>query len=211
MDPLLSTPSAAWNDVIAINMHSVFFCCKAVLPIMIMQAQGKGSIINISSVAGSKGGEDAHAYAVSKAGMNSITRSMAKTYFKDGVISNSVAPGWCVASAMPTTVCMLALTLPPLRLGWTRPWSNSTGTTPARRPTRRAPRSKSRRWLCFWPLMRPLGSMALSSRAMAVLLPDLATTPHWRLSRSEGGGGGVAEVWISKKLQFKHLHTHSDP
>jgi NAD(P)-dependent dehydrogenase (short-subunit alcohol dehydrogenase family) len=36
----------------------------------------------VGSAAGSKGGKDAHAYAVSKAGMNSITKSMAKTYFE---------------------------------------------------------------------------------------------------------------------------------
>ena len=66
MDPLLTTPSELWNDVLDINMNSVYFFAKYAIPQML--SSGGGSIVNVSSVAGMRGGTDAHAYAVSKAG-----------------------------------------------------------------------------------------------------------------------------------------------
>ena len=67
MDPLLSTPTELWNDVLDINMNSVYFFAKYAIPEM-LSSGGGGSIVNVSSVAGMRGGTDAHAYAVSKAG-----------------------------------------------------------------------------------------------------------------------------------------------
>lgn len=94
MDALLTTPTELWMDVLDINLHSVYFFCKYAIPAMIGCGTA-GSIVNVSSAAGGKGSTDAHAYAVSKAGMNSVTKSMAKTYFEPhGIRSNVVAPGW---------------------------------------------------------------------------------------------------------------------
>jgi NAD(P)-dependent dehydrogenase (short-subunit alcohol dehydrogenase family) len=81
MDPLLTTPTPLWKDVIDINLTSVYLFSKYAIPAMI-ESGARGAIVNVGSAAGSKGGTDAHAYAVSKAGMNSITKSMAKTYFE---------------------------------------------------------------------------------------------------------------------------------
>ena len=67
MDPLLPTPTELWNDVLDINMNSVYFFAKYAIPEM-LSSGGGGSIVNVSSVAGMRGGTDAHAYAVSKAG-----------------------------------------------------------------------------------------------------------------------------------------------
>jgi NAD(P)-dependent dehydrogenase (short-subunit alcohol dehydrogenase family) len=94
MDPLVTTPTPLWRDVLDINLNSVYFFSKHAIPAMI-NCGARGAIVNVSSAAGSKGGSDAHAYGVSKAGMNSITKSVAKTYFEPhGIRCNCVAPGW---------------------------------------------------------------------------------------------------------------------
>ncbi|MEM9176781.1 MAG: SDR family NAD(P)-dependent oxidoreductase [Myxococcota bacterium] len=80
----------AWDRILDVNLKSVVFPCKAVLPVM--RAQGSGSIINVSSIAAvcSTG---IVAYKTSKAGMNAYTQSLAIGNAKHGVRANVIMPG----------------------------------------------------------------------------------------------------------------------
>jgi 3-oxoacyl-[acyl-carrier protein] reductase len=81
-----------WNNVIAVNLTSVFNCTKSA--IKYMQKQKSGKIINISSVSGQIGNIGQANYSASKAGVISFTKTVAKEYAKDGIIVNAVAPGF---------------------------------------------------------------------------------------------------------------------
>lgn len=81
-----------WKRVIAVNLTGVFNCTKAVLPTM--KAQGRGSIINVSSVVGSSGVFGASNYAASKAGVEGFTRSAALEVARLGITVNALALGY---------------------------------------------------------------------------------------------------------------------
>ena len=81
-----------WNRVMDVNLKSVFLCSKAVLPIM--KRQGRGRIINMTSVAARNGGgPGSAAYASAKGGVSTLTRAMAKELVSDNILVNGVAPG----------------------------------------------------------------------------------------------------------------------
>ena len=81
-----------WDRVMDVNLKSVFLCSQAVLPLM--QRQGKGRIINVTSVAARNGGGiGSAAYATSKGGVSTLTRAMAKELISEGILVNGVAPG----------------------------------------------------------------------------------------------------------------------
>ena len=77
-----------WDAVMAVNLRGPFVTCKYALPIMVKQ--GKGVIINMSSQAGFGGGT---AYASSKAGLNALTRGIARQHANDGIRAVTIAPG----------------------------------------------------------------------------------------------------------------------
>lgn len=58
-----------------------------------VERRGGGSILNVSSVGGTRGMTDAHAYAAAKAGVINLTRSIARTYGPRGIRCNCFAPG----------------------------------------------------------------------------------------------------------------------
>jgi 3-oxoacyl-[acyl-carrier protein] reductase len=81
-----------WERVMAVNLKSVFLCSKAVLPMM--ERQGRGRIINMTSVAARNGGgPGSAAYATAKGGVSTLTRAMAKELVSEGILVNGVAPG----------------------------------------------------------------------------------------------------------------------
>jgi NAD(P)-dependent dehydrogenase (short-subunit alcohol dehydrogenase family) len=81
-----------WERVINTNLKSQYLMCKAVLPQMIKQ--GKGAILNISSVAAVRFRPGAHfVYSVSKAGVNALTQSVAIEYAEKGIRANAIMPG----------------------------------------------------------------------------------------------------------------------
>jgi 3-oxoacyl-[acyl-carrier protein] reductase len=81
-----------WDRVMAVNLKSVYLCSQAVLPMM--RRQGKGKIINLTSVAARTGGAPGSvAYATAKGGVSTLTRAMAKELVGEGILVNGVAPG----------------------------------------------------------------------------------------------------------------------
>jgi 2-dehydro-3-deoxy-L-rhamnonate dehydrogenase (NAD+) len=79
-----------WRRVMAINLDGQFHCCKAIVPGMI--AQNYGRIVNIASVAGKEGNPNAPAYSASKAGVISLTKSLAKETANKDISVNCITP-----------------------------------------------------------------------------------------------------------------------
>ena len=81
-----------WNNVIETNLKGTFLGCKYVSKIMVKQKYGK--IINISSIVGQVGNKGQTNYVASKAGIDGITKSLAKELGSRGININSIAPGY---------------------------------------------------------------------------------------------------------------------
>jgi len=81
---------ASWNDMIRVNLTSVFLMTQAVLPGM--HARKWGRIINLSSVAAQAGSLLAVHYSAAKAGVIAATKSYARMLAKEGVTVNAISP-----------------------------------------------------------------------------------------------------------------------
>jgi NAD(P)-dependent dehydrogenase (short-subunit alcohol dehydrogenase family) len=90
--PPLEVTEDQWDTVLGVNARAVFFCAQAVLPAMI--AAHRGVIINVASMAGKVASPSGLVYAVSKAAVISLTRSLAAAHASDGVRVNCVCPGF---------------------------------------------------------------------------------------------------------------------
>jgi len=80
-----------WDEMINTNLKSAFYCTQMVLPGMVNKK--KGCIINISSIWGQVGASCEAVYAVSKAGIDAMTKSLAKELGPSNIRVNSIAPG----------------------------------------------------------------------------------------------------------------------
>lgn len=116
-------PEAEWDDVMAVNLRGVFFGCRVAG--RHMRDRKSGRIINLSSLAGQRGGVVAGAhYSASKAGILVVTKCFALELAASGVTVNTIAPA---AIEGPMTVVMpadkvqaMAKTIPVGRLGHDR-------------------------------------------------------------------------------------------
>ena len=81
-----------WNQIISTNLYSAFCMTQEVLPTMIHNKSG--CIINISSVWGMVGGSCETVYSISKAGIDAMTKSLAKELGPSNIRVNSIAPGF---------------------------------------------------------------------------------------------------------------------
>ena len=83
-------PLDEWKKVMDLNLNSVFYCCKAVVPFMIKNNYGR--IVNISSIAGKEGNPNASAYSTAKAGVIGLTKSLGKELADKNIAVNCVTP-----------------------------------------------------------------------------------------------------------------------
>jgi 3-oxoacyl-[acyl-carrier protein] reductase len=83
-------PVDAWRQVIDVNLNGLFYCNRAVVPVMLKNHYGR--IVNIASVAGKEGNPNASAYSTSKAGVIGLTKSLGKELAKTGIRANCVTP-----------------------------------------------------------------------------------------------------------------------
>ncbi len=88
---VVETTEEEWDRVMAVNIGSVFLTGKHAVPVM--AARGGGSIINIGSGWGLKGGPDAASYCASKGAVVNLTRAMAIDHGPQGIRVNCICPG----------------------------------------------------------------------------------------------------------------------
>lgn len=103
-----------WDDIIKVNLTSLYYTCQAVIPKMRQQNYGK--IINLSSTS-AWGNAGQTNYSASKAGILGFTRSLAKEVGSKNITVNAIAPGLIdteMTRAMPEHISSMALMLCPL-------------------------------------------------------------------------------------------------
>ena len=83
-------PKDEWLKVMDLDLNSVFYCCKAIVPHMIKNNYGR--IVNISSIAGKEGNPNASAYSAAKAGVIGLTKSLGKEVADKNIAVNCVTP-----------------------------------------------------------------------------------------------------------------------
>jgi 3-oxoacyl-[acyl-carrier protein] reductase len=89
-----------WDTLMAIDLRSVYLCCRAVLPGMI--ERGSGAIINVASVAGKEGNPNMAPYSAAKAGVIGFTKAVAKEVAQKGIRVNAVAPATAETDILKT-------------------------------------------------------------------------------------------------------------
>lgn len=90
--PIEHFPIEKWNAVLAVNLTGTFLGIRAVIPGM--KKLGRGSIINVSSVEGLRGGKMLHGYVASKFAVRGLTKSVAVEVGEFGIRVNSIHPGF---------------------------------------------------------------------------------------------------------------------
>jgi 3-oxoacyl-[acyl-carrier protein] reductase len=103
-----------WDRILAVNLKGPFFVCRAAIPLM--RAHGGGAIVNVASVAGLAGAGSSIAYAASKGGLVTMTKSLARAFAPD-IRVNAVCPGVILSRWLEDHPEMIeaALKITPLR------------------------------------------------------------------------------------------------
>jgi 3-oxoacyl-[acyl-carrier protein] reductase len=91
VSPLATMSTAMWDEMIGVNLRSVFLCTRAVLPGMI--ERGWGRVISTASQLVHKGAAERTHYCAAKAGIVGMTRALAYEVAKTGVTVNAICPG----------------------------------------------------------------------------------------------------------------------
>jgi 2-dehydro-3-deoxy-L-rhamnonate dehydrogenase (NAD+) len=111
--PLAQLSDGDWEEVMLADLTSVFYCCRAVLPVM---RRGRGTIVNVASVTGKEGNPGQVPYTAAKAGVIALTKALAREQAPD-VRVNSVAPALTATrmlDSLPADVVDYALARIPL-------------------------------------------------------------------------------------------------
>jgi NAD(P)-dependent dehydrogenase (short-subunit alcohol dehydrogenase family) len=87
---LLEVTDQDWDEMMAVDLRSVYLCCQAVLPSMIERRSG--AIVNVASIAGKEGNPNMVPYSTAKAGVIGLTKALAKEVAPHGIRVNAVAP-----------------------------------------------------------------------------------------------------------------------
>lgn len=98
MRPFTEIPLEEWDQVMKVNVASMFLTCREVVPVM--RTQGGGKIVNISSGTPFRGVPFLLHYVTSKGAIVALTRALAKELGKDGIHVNCVAPGFTMSDGV---------------------------------------------------------------------------------------------------------------
>ena len=83
-------PVDEWKKVMDINLLGTFYCCKAIVPVMIKNNYGR--IVNVASISGKEGNANAGAYSSAKAGVIGLTNSLGKELADKNIAVNAITP-----------------------------------------------------------------------------------------------------------------------
>lgn len=83
---------AVWHHTLAVNLHSVFYACKAAIPLM--RRRGGGSIVNVASISGLSADYGFTAYSAAKGAVINYTKALALDHAQDNIRANVVCPGF---------------------------------------------------------------------------------------------------------------------
>lgn len=89
-----------WDRVLAVDLKSMFYTCQQAIPIML--DQGRGAIVNISSISALRGNFGQANYNASKMGVIGLTRTLSNEYASKGIRTNAVAPGMILTDMVRT-------------------------------------------------------------------------------------------------------------
>jgi 3-oxoacyl-[acyl-carrier protein] reductase len=105
---------ARWDEILAVNLKGPFFVARAAIPLL--RESGGGSIVNVASVAGLQGSGSSVAYAASKGGLITMTKSLARAFAPD-IRINAVCPGVIISRWLEDHQDMIqaALKITPLK------------------------------------------------------------------------------------------------
>ncbi|MGH2721131.1 MAG: SDR family NAD(P)-dependent oxidoreductase [Actinomycetota bacterium] len=90
--PLVALREEGWERVLRLNLTSAYLVCRAAGPHLL--AEGRGSVVNIASVAGIRGSPLLSMYAAAKGGLIQLTRTLAREWGGAGVRVNAISPGY---------------------------------------------------------------------------------------------------------------------
>lgn len=110
--PLESLAQQDWLAVLDVNLHGTFNCLQAAANIML--PRGSGAIVNLASVAATRGAPGRAPYAVSKAAIVSLTKTAAVEWSARGVRVNAVAPGYTETDLVRTAIANGRISLDPI-------------------------------------------------------------------------------------------------
>ena len=88
--PSWEYPVSDWKKVIDVDLNAVYYCCRAVIPMM--REQNYGRVVNVASIAGKEGNPNAVAYSAAKAGVIALTKSIAKETADCNIAVNCISP-----------------------------------------------------------------------------------------------------------------------
>lgn len=118
-NPVGELSVAGWDKVISINLSAVFYCMRYQIPVMLKQ--GSGAIVNMASILGQVGFDNAAGYVAAKHGVVGLTQNAALEYSAKGIRINAVGPGFIdtpLLNAMDANAKKMLVSLHPIgRLG----------------------------------------------------------------------------------------------
>lgn len=91
ISPITSLSTEKWHELIAVDLDSVFYMCRAFIPLLL--EANKPAILNVASTFAHIGNEEMPVYCAAKGGIVSLTRQLAVDYGRKGLRVNSICPG----------------------------------------------------------------------------------------------------------------------